>query len=172
MASLVLTAIGDDRAGLVNALADVIAEHDGNWERSQMAELAGKFAGIVLVTVPDTRVDGFRDALRPLSGVLDVQVAVGGDQITDAQHFSLHLLGNDRAGIVRELSGVLARHGVNIDEFSTETWDAPMAGGMLFEADAMLEAPADLDEATLRVALESVAQELMVDIELDTDLSP
>ena len=73
---------------------------------------------------------------------------------------------------MRELSGVLARHGVNIDELSTETWDAPMAGGMLFEADAMLEAPADLDEATLRVALESVAQELMVDIELDTDLSP
>ena len=50
MATLVLTLIGDDRAGLVNAVAEVVARHGGNWERSQMAELAGKFAGIVLVT--------------------------------------------------------------------------------------------------------------------------
>ena len=49
MATLVLTVIGDDRAGLVNALADVVTAHGGNWERSQLAELAGKFAGIVLV---------------------------------------------------------------------------------------------------------------------------
>jgi glycine cleavage system regulatory protein len=167
MASLVLTAIGNDRAGLVSALADVVAAHDGNWERSQMAELAGKFAGIVLVTVPDARVDELTAALGPLAGVLDVQVHVGGDEITDAQHFSLHLLGNDRPGIVRELSTVLATHGINIDELSTETWEAPMSGGVLFEADAVLEAPADLDEATLRAALEAVANELMVDIELE-----
>ena len=44
--------IGDDRAGLVNALADVVSAHEGNWERSQLAELAGKFAGIVEVSVP------------------------------------------------------------------------------------------------------------------------
>jgi glycine cleavage system regulatory protein len=167
MASLVLTAIGDDRAGLVSALADVVAAHDGNWERSQMAELAGKFAGIVLVTVPDARIDEMTTALVPLAGVLDVQVHIGGDEITDAQHFSLHLLGNDRPGIVRELSTVLATHGINIDELSTETWEAPMSGGVLFEADAVLEAPADLDEATLRAALEAVANELMVEIELE-----
>jgi glycine cleavage system regulatory protein len=167
MASLVLTAIGDDRAGLVSALADVVAAHDGNWERSQMAELAGKFAGIVLVTVPDSRVDELTAALAPLAGVLDVGVHIGGGEITDAQHFSLHLLGNDRPGIVRELSTVLANHGVNIDELSTETWEAPMAGGVLFEADAVLEAPADLEEGTLRAALEAVANELMVEIELE-----
>ena len=45
MATLVLTVIGDDRAGLVNALAEAVTAHGGNWERSQLAELAGKFAG-------------------------------------------------------------------------------------------------------------------------------
>ena len=86
MASLVLTAIGDDRSGLVSALAGVVTEYGGNWERSQMAELAGKFAGIVLVRIPDDRVGDFTAALEPLSGVLDVEVHVGGDQIDDAQH--------------------------------------------------------------------------------------
>ena len=64
MATLVLTLIGDDRAGLVNAVAEVVARHGGNWERSQMAELAGKFAGIVLVTVPDDSVDAARRRAR------------------------------------------------------------------------------------------------------------
>jgi glycine cleavage system regulatory protein len=167
MASLVLTAIGDDRAGLVSALAEVVSAHDGNWERSQMAELAGKFAGIVLVTVPDNRVESFVDALGPLADVLDVQAHRGGHEPAGARSFSLHLLGNDRPGIVRELSGVLAAHRVSIDELSTETWEAPMAGGVLFEADAVLGVPADLDEDTLRAALEAVAHELMVDIELE-----
>jgi glycine cleavage system regulatory protein len=167
MAALVLTAIGDDRAGLVRALADVVTDHGGNWERSQMAELAGKFAGIVLVTVPDGQVDALIAALEPLAGVLDVHAHVGGDEVTDAQRFTLHLLGNDRPGIVRELSAALSGAGVSIDQLTTLTREAPMAGGILFEADAVLEAPAELDPASLRATLEALATELMVDIELD-----
>jgi len=168
MAALVLTAIGDDRAGLVSALAEVVAEHGGNWERSQMAELAGKFAGIVLVTVPDSNVDALARALEPLAGVLDVHAHLGGEQVTDAQRFTLHLLGNDQPGIVRDLSAVLSARNVSIDQLTTVTRDAPMAGGVLFEADAVLEAPAELDYNDLRAALEDLAGELMVDITLET----
>ena len=66
MATLVLTVIGDDRSGLVSALSGVIADHGGSWERSQMARLAGKFAGIVLVAVPDDRAEALIAELGPL----------------------------------------------------------------------------------------------------------
>ena len=66
MTTLVLTVIGDDRSGLVSMLSGVIAQHGGSWERSQMARLAGKFAGIVMVSVPDDRADALIDALEPL----------------------------------------------------------------------------------------------------------
>lgn len=167
MATFVLTAIGDDRAGLVNALADVVAEHGGNWEQSQMAELAGKFAGIVMVTVPDGRADELLTALDALDGVLDVQAHRGGDDQPVARRAALELMGTDRPGIVREISAVLARHGVSIDQLVTATREAPMAGGMLFEADAVLELPPGVTAASLRAALESVADELMVEIDLD-----
>ena len=65
MPRIVLTVIGDDRAGLVHALSDVVSRHSGNWERSQMAELAGKFAGIVVVSVPAERTDELTAAPRP-----------------------------------------------------------------------------------------------------------
>lgn len=166
MAALVLTAIGDDRAGLVSALADVIADHGGNWEQSQMAELAGKFAGIVLVTVPDGRIDELRSALDPLAGVLDIKVHLGDETSDEPRSLTITLLGNDRPGIVREFSAALAGIGVSIDRLSTTTREAPMAGGVLFEATADIQAPTDLSADDLRVTLEALAGELMVDITL------
>jgi glycine cleavage system regulatory protein len=168
MATLVLTVIGDDRAGLVNAVAEVVARHGGNWEQSQMAELGGKFAGIVLVTVPDASADALVAALEPLHGLLDITAQVGGDpvDVPSPQRFRLELVGADRPGIVRQITEVLAAHGVNIDRLRTESRDAPMSGGRLFEAHAELEMSSGTDLGALRVALERLADELMVDIEL------
>jgi glycine cleavage system regulatory protein len=169
MATLVLTVIGDDRSGLVNAVAEVVARHGGNWEQSQMAELAGKFAGIVLVTVPDSSSDGLIAALQPLTGLLDITAQVGDADVAvpEPQRFVLDLVGADRPGIVRQITEVLAVHGVNIDRLRTEARDAPMSGGRLFEAHASLEMSAATDLGALRVALERLADELMVDIELE-----
>ena len=49
MTDLVLTLIGPDRPGLVEAVAEVVAAHGGNWLESRMARLAGKFAGILRI---------------------------------------------------------------------------------------------------------------------------
>ena len=48
---LVLTIISDDRAGIVEQVAQTISKHGGNWMESSMARLAGKFAGILMVEV-------------------------------------------------------------------------------------------------------------------------
>ena len=176
MTPLVLTLIGDDRAGLVSAVATAVAGHGGNWDRSQMAELAGKFAGIVLVTIPDDRVDDFTAALEPLHGLLDVTVQRAGEAVATpaveagTTRWTLELLGTDHPGIVSDISGVLADHGVNIEGFTSSTREAPMASGMLFEAVADLDVPAGTDVHALRAALEDLANELMVDIDFGTDV--
>lgn len=170
MTPLVLTVIGDDRSGLVNAIATAVTSHGGNWERSQMAELAGKFAGIVLVSIPDDQVDAFSAAMEPLHGLLDVAVHRAAADHDDAStiRWTLELLGSDRPGIVSEITTVLSAHDVNIDSLTTGTREAPMAGGMLFEATAQLEVSPSADIEALQLALEELANELMVDIELGT----
>lgn len=169
METLVLTVIGDDRAGLVKALADTVADAGGNWERSQLAELAGKFAGIVVVTVPGDREAALRAALAPLAGLLDVSVHTGREapDAATGQALRIEILGNDRPGIVREVSGVLAAHGLSVDSLTTQTRDAPMAGGVLFDATVLAHAPAGSDPASVRAALEHLAGEIQVDITLD-----
>lgn len=171
MASLVLTVIGDDRPGLVGALSDAVSSHGGNWEHSQMAQMAGKFAGIVLVTVADDRVDELVDALGGLGagGLLEVRAerAAGAPGASSATGgVRLHLVGSDRPGIVREISTALADQGVTIEELATSTSEAPMAGGVLFEARAVLGLPAGSELDDVRRALEAVADELMVELDL------
>lgn len=166
--TLVLTVIGDDRAGLVNALAEVVAAHGGNWERSQLAEQAGKFAGLVTVTVPDRDADALTAALAPLAGLLDVTVQRGAEvrRAADGRRVRVELVGGDRPGIVQEITAVLGRHGVNIDLWQTAVRDAPMAGGQLFEAVAELVVPSGVDPDRLRHELEALADELMVELQI------
>src|SRR4051794_40071345 len=106
MASLVLTVLGDDRPGLVSAISARISAHGGSWERSQLSRLEGKFAGIVLVSVPDDRYD---DVVAELAALKDegLQVVVErADQASeqDSVRLGLELLGADRPGIVAEIS--------------------------------------------------------------------
>jgi glycine cleavage system regulatory protein len=170
MATLVLTVIGDDRSGLVAALSGVIAAHGGSWERSQMARLAGKFAGIVVVAVPDPQADQLIRDLGPLEaqGLLDITVERAADPATAAGtvRLSLELVGSDRPGIVRDIADALAQRQVSIEELQTATREAPMAGGTLFEATATLVAPPAASLPELQAVLEALADELMVDLSL------
>ncbi|MDJ0954242.1 MAG: ACT domain-containing protein [Acidimicrobiia bacterium] len=170
MAKLVLTAIGDDHAGLVRALSGVIADHGGNWETSRMAHLAGKFAGIVLVTVPDGDADALINDLQPLQeqGLLDITAEISAPAAPSrGTSLTLELVGLDQPGIVREVSDALAARDINIEELQTETVETPMEGGTLFRARASLVLPEALSVDELTDELEELAVQLMVDIEID-----
>ena len=66
---LVLTVIGDDRPGLVGELSTVISAHQGSWLESSMAQLAGKFAGIVEVAVDEAHADALKLELGQLEQI-------------------------------------------------------------------------------------------------------
>lgn len=166
MAHLVLTVAGDDRAGLVGVLAEKIAAWGGNWEQSELAELAGVFAGIVLVSVPDHQIDGLTTSLRSLEGLLNVTAHHG--SITPAggapHALSFTVLGNDRPGIVRDVTAAISAHSLSIDSFRSRTLEAPMAGGILFEASVEVSVPDGTDAAAIERALEALAGEIQVDL--------
>lgn len=168
MTTLVLTIVGDDRAGLVAAVAEVIGAHGGNWENSQLAELAGAFAGIVEVSVAAERAEALRTALTGIDGL--VTVAIPAQQAATAaaasRRFSFQVLGNDHPGIVRELSSTLSDRGVSIERMTSETRDAAMAGGRLFDATISAVVPASVDVDELTADLERLAAELQVDVTL------
>jgi len=168
MTTLVLTIVGDDRSGLVSAVADIVDAHGGNWENSELAELAGAFAGIVEVSVAPERADALRAALDGLAGTLTVAVHVGAPEGTAAAPHSvaLDVIGNDRPGIVREITAALSARGVSIERMSTQTTDAAMAGGRLFEAVITVTLVDGVEVDDLVAELERLAAEIQVDVSL------
>ncbi len=136
-----------------------------------MSRLAGKFAGIVLVSVADERLDALVTDLTALNAQ-GLHVALERTDIppeSASQRLQLELLGADHPGIVAEISASLAARQVSIEELSTDVRDAPMAGGTLFEAHAVLKAPPTTSTDSLRSMLEGLAHELMVEIRLSDD---
>ena len=165
--SLILTIIADDRPGLVGQLSSVVSAHQGNWLESSMSQLAGKFAGILRVDVAAANAIALEAAINALP---DLQVVV---QTTSAEiakphgrRLTLSLVGHDRIGIVREVTQVLVRHGLNVESLNTFVESAPMSADLLFHADAELTAPSALDARALKGDLESISNDLMVDITL------
>jgi len=167
---LILTAIGDDRPGLVEELATTIAAHGGNWLEASMAQLSGKFAGIVEVAVPADKVKALKAALAKLKGLKvsaeNALVAAAEKSALAGRRLSLNLVGHDRIGIVKEVTQVLARHAVNVEELATRTSSAPMSAEILFHCEAELTAAPEFNARALKFELERLSDDLMVDISL------
>ncbi len=165
--TLLLTAVGTDRTGLVDALAQRIAAAGGNWEESRLARLGGQFAGIVLVTIDAAKTDALIAKLRELETAglqVTSRVVPAAIATTSGSRVRLTVTGGDRPGIVRDVSRILAERSVNVEELESSVGSAPMSGEAMFVARARLLVPPSLELATLRTALESLGNELMVDL--------
>ncbi len=154
MIELVLTIIGRDRAGVVAELADVVRFHEGNWKRSELAEIAGTFAGVVVVQVDDDHAD---ELLTNLLILREQGLHITAQQIEEpvdapeAQEVRLRFTGDDRPGIVHELSTTISGFGISIARLGTGTSDGD--GGNQFEITTQLSVPTAVD---LDAVLESI----------------
>ena len=164
-ATLVMTVIGPDRTGLVESVASVVAEHGGNWLESRMCRLGGDFAGIVRVAVPKTQQQALGTALVKLPGLT---IVVRGDELVpsaaQAVLVALEVVGQDRPGIVKEITRALSAQGINVEELATECVSAPMSGEALFQAKAKILVPANLTLDKLRQTLEGGLSGLTVEL--------
>jgi glycine cleavage system regulatory protein len=174
MIELVLTIIGRDRAGVVAALADVVRFHDGNWKRSELAEIAGTFAGVVVVEVGDDRVD---ELLTNLLVLREQGLHVTAQQVEqptvapDADEVRLRLTGDDRPGVVHQISTAISDLGISISRLGTVTDLPGKDGGARFEITAQLTVPvgADLDAVLDSIRELTVSLDIALNVEDVTD---
>ena len=170
MTSLVLTVIAQDKPGLVELLSETIANHKGNWQESSMSRLAGQFAGILIIEVPQGHSETLTAALNDLqSQGLNVNVQTNKDVAPEEtyQHVSIELIGHDKPGIVREISHALNSLKINVESLSTELVSGSMSAEELFKAEASLRVPTSVELDDLQNALEDIANDLMVDLNLN-----
>jgi len=168
--SYIVTFIGDDRPGLVEAVSAVIESSGGNWHESRLSQLGGKFAGLVLVTLPTNDGEALEASLKALATQgLSIRVTptTVGSSMASPKEITLTVIGPDRPGIVREISSALASHCVNVVDMDSQVNSAAMSAEKLFEAriEAQISRDAILDE--LMDSLEEIANQMTLDIALE-----
>jgi glycine cleavage system regulatory protein len=165
--TLVMTVIGPDRPGLVESVASLVRQHQGNWLECRMSRLGGQFAGILRVAVPAAAESALTQALQGLSGrglAVVVQMDQASPTAETAELRQLEIIGQDRPGIVQQITAALAKHGVNVEELETECVSAAMSGELLFKARAKVRVPASANLAALKAELEHIASDLIVEV--------
>jgi len=166
--SLVMTVIGEDKPGLVDAVSSRIVEFGGNWVESRMCRLGGKFAGLVRAVVSEDKQASLTEALKKLEAEQGLVVVVETDsavpEAVSGKLVTLEIVGQDRPGIVSQISSVLARHQVNVESFDSGCESGAWSGEIVFKANITVHLGPACDVPALRKDLEKIAEDLMVDI--------
>jgi methionyl-tRNA formyltransferase len=173
--SLVVTVVGPDRPGIVRQLSERAQRFGANWTASRMARLAGEFAGMVHFEVPRENADLLVAALQGLaSNGLQVTVVRSEAAATpqSLRGVELELVGDDRLGIVTQLTQMLAERGISIETIHTEIVRAGTAGKRTFKIGAHLLVPATLAIEALQRDLGALANTMLVDIALGERPAP
>ncbi|PXA82931.1 amino acid-binding protein [Nostoc sp. 3335mG] len=163
--TVILTVVGSDRPGLTRAIAEAVYAAGGNWLESHLSRLGGKYVGSVLVELPEDRLDELGRAARDIDAIgikVDIIPSADGGQ-RGGQPLAVEIVGQDRPGIVRTVTTVLAGLDVNIEDFTTAIEGSAWSGAPLFRARAKLLVPAGIDMTAVREALEGISGEIMVD---------
>ena len=167
--SLVVSIVGGDRQGIVSSLAERAQRFGANWAASRMTRLAGEFAGMVHLEVPREKADALATALRDLaSSGLQVVVARsdGANLPSSLRVVELELVGEDRLGIVSNLTKLLAGRGISIESIHTDIVRSGVSGKQTFKIEAHLLVPAALSVEALQQEVGTLASEMMLDIAL------
>ena len=166
MKNIIISAIGSDRPGIVSELSGVITSHGGNVEESRMSCLGSDFAIIMLVTVAPNWEESLEVALKSITELTITTKPTKLPQVSDGRQFRIDLSGADNEGIVKVLSKYLAEKSINILEMETHTSQAPVSGTPLFNLNAFVSIPNDVEEKLIQADLSQIAQDLGVEIQL------
>jgi glycine cleavage system transcriptional repressor len=151
---LVISAIGKDRAGIVNDLSKGILDHGCNIEDSRMTVLGGEFAAILLVEGKWNTLAKVENALPEIERQLGMTIMSKrtGKRIAAGNllPYAVDVISMDHPGIVNTLAGFFAERNINIEDMTTSTYAAAHTGTPMFAVHMTVGVPADLHIAALR----------------------
>lgn len=169
MKTLIINIIGPDRPGIVSQVSTLLHQHQGNWLGSSLSRLAGQFAGIIEVQLPDKQQDALSQSLTQLSQLHVHVVDATSEEALTNEPLLLRVTANDRPGIIDEVSRVLHQSGANVLHLESWCATAPNWGSPLFVAEVELALAEGSDHEQLRHQLEQLADDLVVDFDLSPD---
>jgi glycine cleavage system transcriptional repressor len=175
MNSLLISAVGSGRPGIVSERSGAITSHGGNIEKSRMTRLGSDFTIIMLVMVDSKWEESLVVALQAIKELsittkgTKPNTVIAGENCKDTagENCQISLSGADNEGIVTVLSKYLKEKSINIIEMDTHISQAPISGSPLFNLNASVSIPGEVDGRDIQSDLSQIAQDLGVEIHLN-----
>ncbi|MCX7788081.1 MAG: amino acid-binding protein [Spirochaetes bacterium] len=166
----VITAVGPDRVGIADDLAEIASRTRCNIEESKMAVLGGEFAVIMLVSGKPENLHSLSEEMNQRGEKLGLQIFVKNTQEPVVPPrgipYTLQTISQDTPGIVHAVTSILRRYSINIEDLETETSFAPWSGAPLFHMRARILVPQGVPIHELREELLSLEMQQDLHIEL------
>ena len=164
---LVLTALGDDRPGIVDELSNALFKHNLNIEDSRMSVLGGEFAVLLLVGGPSQSIEDFVADIASLEASLNMKILV---KITRSEAsretsvpYTVEVVAIDNPGIVHNLASFFSSRQINIVDLNTERYAAAHTATPMFAVNMTIGVPADMPIKQLREEFIDMCDELNLD---------
>jgi len=164
----VLTAVGDDRIGIVDDLTSAIEKKQGNILESRMALLGGEFAVIMLISGEKRAISGLISDKNQLESEIGLHIEIKPtkepEKDSNGIPYTLKCVSLDGPGIIHTVTRFIRTAGINIENLETETAHAPWTGAPLFKMKANVIVPLSVSVQELRAGLNKLEQEKDLDI--------
>jgi glycine cleavage system transcriptional repressor len=168
---VVLTAVGPDHPGLVNALSSLISEAGANIEDSRMAILGGEFAMILLISGSPAAVERTKELVRRVEDELELRCILKetspARSPSDYLPYRIEVDGADRPGIVQAVAAILAGRGINVASLESRLTHAPFSATPMFVLEASLQVPSKTVLSELRSELTATCEDENLDFRLE-----
>lgn len=153
---IVISALGTDRPGIVQALSKAVLEYDGSIMDSRMTVLGGEFAVLMLVAGNAATLDSLEAGQQQMGEQLDLLITLKRTRAPDAGPaalpYEVDVVAMDNPGIVHEIANFFSTRNINIDDLHTGTYAAPHTGTRMFSLHLVLSMSAEHSVAQLRDA--------------------
>ncbi len=164
---IVLSAIGTDRAGVVNDITKVILDCGGNIEESRMTALGSEFAILLLISGNWHTLTKLQTALDKLTASSALEITIrktgvrGGQQ--DCMPYGVDVISLDQPGIVFNLSSFFAARKIEISDLATRRYAAAHTGSAMFSVQMTVNVPSDTSISQLRDEFLELCDQLNLD---------
>ena len=169
---LVISAIGNDRPGIVNDVSQMIAEHKGNITSSRMMALGGEFALMLMIEGDETTIDGIIAKLPDIESSLGLTITSRKNRITAAAAqqiaYKVKVVSMDHPGIVQQISDFFSNQQANIEEMNTDTYAAAHTGTQMFALNMVASLPAETKIGQLREQFYEFCDNLNLDATIES----
>ena len=170
--SLVISALGNDKPGIVNELSKTILDQGGNISDSRMTVLGGEFAMMLLVAGSQESINNIISKLEETGDKLNLTLIAKETHPQESNQKRLPYLINvvsiDNPGIVHNISDFLSSRNLNIEEIETKTYPAAHTGTTMFSLDMVISVPANSSVKTLRDEFITFCDDLNLDASLES----